>query len=233
MELSASKDEATGLWTLNGVESWEKTFKDMCTMLREGKNFKFSRYGDGEFFCMAGKIGKNCDQHEYFADLGQALNDAFYSSPNYMVGIQPLSVYGGLYQEALEFKPGPADIYNADVLHNASITMNLSLFIDAIYDRDVMLIGPGHISKMDKFFPSRWFLEIPDTNCWTHYSKIKNYLETFQDEQDVILLCASMMSEVLINDLKDLPCTIIDCGSVFDPYCDRLSRSYHHKLKLA
>jgi hypothetical protein len=48
----------------------------------------------------------------------------------------------------------------------------------------------------------------------------------------VVLLAASMMSEVLIDDFADHHHTFIDIGSVLDPYCGIKSRRYHHKLKL-
>src|SRR5688572_2860694 len=119
--MEAKRDELTGRWSLTGVEPSEVTFERMCKMLKEGENFKFARFGDGEFNCMFGKVGHNCDGHEYFPDLGTALNNAFYSDPQYMVGIQPLSVQGGLYQRAIIHSNGPKNIYDADVLHSASI----------------------------------------------------------------------------------------------------------------
>lgn len=228
MDLKAHKDEKTGRWTLEGVEPSEKTFERMCKMLRNGENFKFARYGDGEFLCMSGKVGRNCDGHDYFPDLGQALNDAFYSDPNYMVGIQPLSVHSGLYQRALSYKPGPKNIYDADVLHSASIDGRLKLFFDAVVSRATFVIGPTHLFP---FF--RYGVAIPDKNCWLDYRELKNGLRRAMsgDSDTVILLCASMMSEVIIHDFRDYPVTIIDCGSVFDPYVGKLSRSYHYKKK--
>lgn len=230
MQLTSSKDESTGRWTLHGVEPSEVTFERMCKMLREGKNFKFARYGDGEFFCMAGKIGRNCDKHEYFADLGQALNDAFYSDPDYMVGVQPLSVHSGLYQRALQFAPGPKNIYDADVLHSASIDGRLGEFMEALKGRYVIIIGPEHLKQLGL----RKHIVINSVNCWNDYDRLCDEIGKWINYgyDFVFLLCASMMSEVLINDFQYTAHTFIDCGSVFDPYVGKLSRSYHHKLKL-
>src|SRR3972149_4339318 len=230
MDLKAHRDESTGRWTLEGVEPSEVTFERMCKMLLEGENFKFARYGDGEFLCMAGKIGKNCDGHEYFPDLGMALNDAFYSDPKYMVGIQPLSVNGGLYQKAISQREGyPKNIYDADVLHSASIDGKMHLFFDSIKKRDVFMVGPKHLFP---FFSHG--IIIKDSNCWNDYKSITEGLQNMLSkiQGNVMLMCASMMTEVLINDLQNSNNTIIDCGSVFDPYVNKLSRSYHHKLKL-
>lgn len=228
--MEAFRNELTGRWSLTGVEPSEVTFERICKMLREKKNFKFARYGDGEFMCMDGKVGHNCDGHEYFADLGMALNDAFYDSPNYMVGIQPLSVHNGLYQRAVRDIPGPADIYDADVLHSASIDGKLSLFFDALKDRQVFCVGPLHL--FPKIF--EFGITIPDKNCWNDYSYIRKALSNmlYDESNLVILFCASMMTEVLINDFKHSPNTFIDCGSLFDPMAGKFSRSYHHKLTM-
>jgi len=234
--MEATRNETTGRWTLTGVEPSEVTFERMCKMLREGENFKFARYGDGEFLCMSGKVGHNCDGHEYFPDLGTALNDAFYSNPEYMVGIQPLSVQGGLHQRATINDNGPKNIYDADVLHSASIDGKLPEFFDSLKGRDCTLIGPEHLGSFaDK--NGFGFLQIPSKNCWLNYkttiSEIDSMLIYEYDYEFVFLLCASMMSEAIIDTYKDSQHTFIDCGSVFDVYAGKPSRSYHHKLKHA
>lgn len=229
MELISSKDETTGRWTLQGVEPSEVTFKRMLLMLDEGQNFKFARYGDGEFMCMAGHLGCNKDKHEFFADLGLALNDAFYSRPDYMVGIQPLSVQGGLYRRALQFGPGPDNIYDADVLHSASIDGKLQQFLDVMKNRRTVMVGPGYLTE--KKLTDAHVL-IPNLNCWMNYEGIMYRLKREIKPDDVVLLCASMMSEVILHELTREPITIIDCGSVFDPLAGKLTRSYHHKLTL-
>jgi hypothetical protein len=232
MELSASKNELTGRWTLEGVEPGEVTFDRICKMLRDKVNFKFARYGDGEFLCMSGKIGRNCDKHEYFPDLGMALNDAFYSHPQYMVGIQPLSVSGGLYQRAIKDKPGPKNIYDADILHSASIDGKLFVeFTRSLNYRHIVLVSPKYLLPLELFGSH---IPISETNCWKEYDLVRRSLSVALENKEnmVVLLCASMMSEVIINDFKDSPNTFIDCGSVFDPYVGKLSRRYHHKLNL-
>lgn len=228
MELKAHRDETTGRWTLEGVEPSEVTFKRICLWIDERINFKFARYGDGEFLCMAGKIGRNKDMHEYFADLGQALNDAFYADPSYMVGVQPLSVFHGLYQSALQFAPGPKLIKDADVLHSASIDGKLPEFMTVLDGRRTVLVGPEYLKAMG--FDAH--ILIPELNCWRNYDGVKHRLKKEIKTDDVVLLCASMMSEVLIHDFQREFITMIDCGSVFDPYVGKFSRSYHHKLKL-
>lgn len=227
--MQASRDETTGKWTLSGVEPSEVTFERMCKMLREGENFKFARYGDGEFNCMFGKHGHNCDGHEYFPDLGTALNNAFYSDPQYMVGIQPLAVQSGMWERAKQREGYPKNIYDADVLHSASIDGVITELLDACKKRTPTLIGPKHLGALS--LPQ---LEIPKENCWVTYQESIRLIEYRMNWEygDVFLLCASMMSEVIIDYFKEVDATFIDCGSVFDPYVGVKSRRYHHKLAL-
>jgi len=226
--MEATRNELTGRWSLSGVEPSEVTFERICKMLREGENFKFARYGDGEFNCMFGKRGHNCDGHEYFPDLGMALNDAFYSDPQYMIGIQPLSVQGGLHQKAISQREGYSkNIYDADVLHSASIDGKLSLFLDSLIGREVILVGPKHLSMLFE-----WHIMVKDKNCWLEHDAISDIILNTRRAYNnpVYLLCASMMSEVLISDFRNANVTMIDAGSVFDPYVNVKSRTYHHKL---
>jgi hypothetical protein len=227
-DLKPSRDELTGRWTIEGLEPSEEVLVKICEMLRLGVNFKFARYGDGEFNCMFGKRGKNCDGHEYFPGMGERLRLAL-SRANYMVGIQPLAL--SIYPELIKnFLPSPVHIVNADVLHNASIDGILHHFLDSFNGRYIVLVGPAHL----QYFFNGVHIVIPSVNCWTEYENVRQQI-AFHTEgvhNAVVLLAASMMSEVLIDDFADEPLTFIDVGSVLDPYCGIKSRRYHHKLKL-
>lgn len=224
--MKAERDETTGKWTLEGVENDKTTFKNICRMLRERKNFKFARYGDGEINCMMGKIGRNCDSHEYFPDLGQALHRSA-NNADYMVGIQPLSVerWPGIVEQMF-----PYTLFNADVLHSASIDGHLGEFMESLAGRHIILVGPTHLANL---FDCVHILT-PSLNCWLSFEEICQqidyHLEGF--EGAVVLLSCSMMAEVIIDRFKDEYHTFIDTGSVFDPLVGVKSRKYHHKLKL-
>jgi hypothetical protein len=227
MAYTVLKDESTGRWGVHGLEPTEETFDKICDMLRARVAFKFARYGDGEFNCMFGKQGMNVDRHEYFPDMGKRLNKALLRS-EYMVGIQPLALT--LYPEKILPLLTGLDVYNADVLHNASIDGNLQKFMDALKGRHVILVGPAHLAAIFDCV----HLIIPHVNCWLEYENIRNQIAFHVEgvNNAVVLLCASMMSEVLIDDFQDEPHTFIDSGSVFDPYCGIKSRKYHFKLRL-
>lgn len=221
----ATKNETTGRWYLEGVEPESETYERILMMLKENVNFKFARYGDGEINAMTGVRGHNCDGHEYFPDLGARLVKTVEQEPPYMVGIQPLSV-SHLRKEVDGYFDG-FTLYNADILHSASIDGVLGRFFSALEGHYIILVGPPHLAGLFDCV----HIVIPAKNCWLHYENIKEQMEYHFKKDCVFLLSASMMSEVLISDFQDFPCTMIDTGSVFDPYCNVNSRKYHYKLK--
>lgn len=230
-ELVPVKDPETGRWDLKGIEDSAVTYSKICEMLRKREVFKFSRFGDGEWNCMFGKNGWNCDGHTYFPELGASLRRVIQSKPTYMLGMQPLSMSYERSEQIKEFCEGlDVDWYNADVLHNASIDGKLQEFQDSLAGRYLVIVGPAHLTRIFDCV----HIVIPNQNCWENYEQVRQEIEFHIDgvNNAVVILCASMMSNVLIDDFADSHHTFIDAGSVFDPYCGVKSRKYHHKLKI-
>lgn len=220
--MEAIKNELTGRWTILGMEPSSLTYERFINYLTYGYNFKFARYGDGEFNAIFGKKGHNCDGHEYFPDLGERLRASF--SKNIFTGIQPLTLTLPYAKEALKLLEG-CNLVNADAIHNASIDGELHRLMDALKGRDVVCVGPAHLLPLfDQM------IVVPDKNCWLNYEKVKNHLEILIHSDKIVVLCASMMSEILIKDFEDEDITMIDVGSALDPLVGKLSRRYHHKL---
>ena len=44
--------------------------------IKKKENFSFTRWGDGEWFCVMGVNGQNCDGHKYFPEMRKLLNNA-------------------------------------------------------------------------------------------------------------------------------------------------------------
>jgi hypothetical protein len=195
------------------------TYQEIIDNLENGVNFSFSRFGDGEFNCMNGKKGANCDGHEYFPNLGEALNRAW-SDPRGVVAVQRLA--------RKQFKIEGA-YPDADVIHRASIDGELKSLFTVFNQRldDLILVGPTRL-RID----GCRFIEVPLKNAWSDYERVKRELSATVFMGDVVLYCCGMMAEVLIWDFYSTKYTQIDLGSVLDPYAGVQSRTYHKKLKL-
>lgn len=222
--MKAYRDETTGRWHSDLPD----VFDLICEKLRKREPFSFARYGDGEFNAIYGKKGHNCDGHEYFPDMGKRLREALESKPNYIVGLQPLTLASDRWPQIQKDFPG-IDWVDADSIHNASIDGRLQTLFP-FFSKGIF-VGPNHIVRAVK---NR--LVIPLLNCWIDYDRVHDTLAEMlygrSGEYIVIFLCASMMSEVIIEDFKYSGHTFIDMGSVLDPYTGVKSRRYHHKLNI-
>lgn len=206
-------------------------YEEICGKLRSEEPFSFSRFGDGEFAAIFGVEGANVDGHSFYPDLGARLRDVVERKPDYMMGLQTqaLLAHGALPIRALS--PG-IDWVLADSLHNASMEGCLGSFFDAIQRRKAALVGPQHLYEFSE--AKGWaHISVPSKNCWEQYDSI---LERLQEEVSgaglVVLFAASMMSNVLIDDMyASWPAnTYLDVGSVLDPYAGVCSRAYHKEL---
>lgn len=214
-------------------------FDELVEMLDDGVPFSFSRFGDGEFNAIFGLSGANCDGHRYFPDLGRRLEEILQRHPEYLLGLQPLAIIVHGVKQILSVSShadGAKGIQwvLADSLHIASLDGRLDLFFDALRGRRTMLVGPEHLREFS--LSKGWdYQQVPARNCWTAYEETLDGLKTWlSDSGDVVLFCASMMSNVLIDDLftYNPANTYIDAGSVFDPSAGVVSRPYHKGLRL-
>ncbi|KKK48173.1 hypothetical protein LCGC14_3147820 [marine sediment metagenome] len=200
------------------------TYKDIIHNLDNGIDFSFSRFGDGEMFCMEGKEGMNCDRHKYFPDLGKALRNVL----NDPKGVMALLPNGDKLRTLYDI-----DWADGRCFCDASIRGDLERFTDALIDKYVIVVGPLHLYELNFF---NWFIQVPTRNAWLEYDRIKKELKPHNTipvtPGNVIIYACGMMAPVLIHDLYREDITQIDVGAVFDPYCGVYSRLYHKDLKL-
>ena len=202
----------------------------MIEMINEKKNFSFSRWGDGEWACILNPSQRkaNTDGHRYFHDLSERLENILRSVPAYYIGLQRLafSQYSG--SERFNRLVGMNKWVSNESVHRASIKGHLSDLVKAIETRNVILVGNKHLYKLGIF---NRFVQIPLDDCWKSYEKTRKEIESAITKDCVILYCASMMTNVLVDDFANESITQIDCGSVFDPYVGRNIRAYHKNIK--
>lgn len=214
------------------LPKWDVTYHAIIDKLKVNENFAFSRWGDGEWKCILGYKGNNCDGHIYYPSLSKRLSEVIDSHPKYIMGMQPLSVR--VMWDNISNKANSIEWVNADALHYASINGVLNKFTDAIKNRNIILVCGSYMKGINIFKPNDICL-IDSVNCYLNYDATLREVKGKIKDNSVVLFCASMMSNVLIDDLFNLnnKCTYIDAGSVFDPYVGKISRSYHKTLKIA
>lgn len=209
----------------------ELTFDIILEKIRKNEPFSYARYGDGEWNAILQKKpgGRNCDGHEYFPDLGLRLFEILESEPQYYLGLQRLASEQNIGDIRFDRLVAKNKWVDNEIMHRASIKGRMNEFFDAIKDRYVILVGNIALRRLHFYAES---IAIPDKNCWLEYERVKANIAHLVRPGAIVLYCASMMSEVLIDEFKDCNLIQIDCGSVFDPYVGVNSRSYHSNLKL-
>ena len=112
------------------------TYQTFLEKIKSKTPFSFTRYGDGEWNAVFGKQGSNCDQHQYFPEMGKALVRCLSNSPRYFLGMQGLGYRqrtDQINELISEFNLPPANQWtDADILHKASINGNLMQFINTV-----------------------------------------------------------------------------------------------------
>ena len=213
-------------------------YNEILTKLRDKEPFKFSRWGDGEWGCMFGWQGKNRDGNTYLPELRQELIKIINSEPDYYIGIQPgvlVDVGRGYVPEMRKYVMDTLFRMNlntvvGDVLHYASEFGYLGEFVDALKDRNVIVIGAEYFAKIP------WgtgFIKIPPNDSFSDNERVFEFIISHAvDINDPVFLVAAAMNSNVIIDYIPEDVTAIDIGSVFDPYLGRPRASYQHKMKI-
>lgn len=232
MELSDLKKRISQYDYINQYRLW-------IHQLNQNEVVILSRWGDGEFKCLyqLEKENKyNCDGHKYYKDLGDRLKKILKSHPPYTNG---LSAFGSL--KKVKDKKG---IYILDrvltdypninwilgcVFRKVSLDIGLSDFFSILNKKSVVLVGPKHMKVLNKRFSFNHII-IPEKNCWIEYDNVLK--KCMNQNANIYIFCASMMANVLIDDLYQLKknVSLIHIGSTFDPYVGKCTRSNHSDM---
>ena len=196
----------------------------------------FSRWGDGEWSAILGKRGQNCDGHAYSAELQRDLTQVLEAKPTYYLGLQNAALrrYGPEIEAWLEARHLDLSWVPSDLWHHASMRDQLGPFIEVLRAREVILVGPERLQSLDLPFPLATFIEIPLSNCHEVIDGVVRCLEgaILQHPGAVISLSASMSANVIVHRVhQQYPhATLLDLGSLWEPYVGVINRAYHRKI---
>ena len=200
-------------------------------MLAAGTPFSFSRWNDGQWNMVLGKTeGTTGDGHAYAKVIGDHLTSILLSGPEYMMGMQNLSIKGKRGERVVSWvrKNLPSmKWYDADAIHHASMRGELRGLIDLLDKKRVVVLGPEHMRELPF---CNGFVPIPPTDAF--YARDELYDELgalLDDEPTIVSMSAGWTTNVLIDQLHKVHGgvhTFIDMGSVWDPYVGVFSRGY-------
>jgi hypothetical protein len=136
--------------------------------------------------------------------------------------------------------------HDSDVFHwaisHADRFDEFHAFLAALRGRRTIVVGPPHVrGATADLFGAAAFVEVPAVDCYPAATDVLCRtldLAVPMRDHPVVLLSASMPAELLavaLHDAKsaDRPMTVLDMGSVWDPYAGVFSRSYMRQLHAA
>ena len=212
--------------------------QDYVDLLSTGFRFVQANYGDGEWACILGHDGANCNGEHYSKPLQKALQDTLHNPPHGHVwyGSNPGKklqdivsswlVGEGISQRAWVYK---------EIISGANVNGKLHDFIGACRTLGPIIVGPKHLRKpeINDLFNSRGFVAVPDKDAYLAIERTTKDTCKFIEETEasLVLVCSGMASNPLIFDLarKYDHLTLIDMGACLDPYVANYSRSGYRK----
>ena len=214
------------------VVDWaELTVATYAALVHDRIHFAQAAYRDGEWYCMLGFSGGNCNGEDYHPTLRAALLRTL-TEPvgQWCVFWYPHPKLGrpardGAVKWLAENKPDVRWIPDRPV--GAANELGLAApFWRACRTRRVVLVGPAHLSRLD-LFPVAHHIQTPDGTAWQHVGRICDEVRAVMEPDDLVLFASGMATNLMIWELWPEvrgTVTLYDIGSALDPYCGVFSR---------
>lgn len=214
---------------------------DLLKKLEAGENIVFTKFGDGEYLCMLGIPGHNCDGDTYTFWLKNALKKSLINlskKENVYIGKWHTAQVCNYYKRIVK----PYDITIPFVSYHLIMNDKDFLHVPYMYEfvkfvastkRKKILFANKYNKRLKDLFKADIFIEIPENSWSLEYETWKTALEKHIEKDALILLAGGLCSKVLIHDITsahDVSC--IDIGSSFDILGGkRNSRGWQHSYE--
>lgn len=218
-------------FTKERIEEIKEIFLEWTKKIENIENFHFVKFGDGEFFCMMGVQGKNCDNHPYSKELGDKLYESWYFF-NKLDNVWVAEWAG--HKQDMNFN-SPSEIFQKELLektntnvkfvHYEILLQNILLpekldFFKSIKEskRKKIFVGPKRLKGVVNFLNVDYIIEVPLVNSFSLYGEILKKILKEIEKDCIILTCVGMPAKSLIHKAieynKNITC--LDVGSGFD-----------------
>lgn len=198
--------------------------------------FSLSRWGDGEFHAIFETgLKRNCDGSRITREIGVELKKVLLAKHNYYYCLLDCAI--GMFDNkicTLIGDNGRIEWNEGDFFVEASTNGDLFPFIEAVRQRRTAYIGPPHLIEVSNDLGCPFFLQIPRVDAFYFIQDIIiNAINLrLNSRVDLFLVSAGFAAKIIVDRLWEhigKEVTIIDVGSLFDPYAGVQSRSYNIK----
>jgi len=199
-----------------------------------------TRFCDGEWWCMNGINGKNCDGAAMTPQLGRALWAAWWhfiaiQSQPYGINSMPhihaktFTMSAGKNIKTLDpWQWQGTNVYDSSWTETAVQSGEICRLLSSI--PDAVLVGTDHLESVAKL--AGWqFIRCHNENAFLELSDILNALQECWTQRHVILCCGLAAEPLAMHINMQTPWrTILDLGAILDPIGGRCSRRYQRDL---
>jgi hypothetical protein len=208
--------------------------------LNAGDVFTFIRLGDGEWSAIqqdrvrtssgSQTLNHKSLQQGMIKVIARAPDD-----PKYILALRRTSYRANITGWLEQHAPKHVKFHDCTVLYKASKKGQLYPFVETLRNLNVpiKLVGPERLSALDpRVFSIGQHIQIPGKNCWAQRERILEEALRARDPACYLVtagpagkvFCWSLFQRVGQHSW------IIDCGSLWDPYVGRRTRTYHKRL---
>lgn len=210
----------------------ELTVADYVGLIQSQTSFAQANYGDGEWKCLLGFVGRNVNGEVYSPALAAALRTTLLSPVGQWCGTNPgRSMRIDVEAWVLHRRPKVRLVWK-ETLSAANVRGELAPFFRAVRERGCILVGPRHLTALNPDVIGHVeHILVPDATAWQDVDFISAIILEVVWETDIVLFAAGMATNLLIHRLRPmLPlATLLDVGAILDPYVGRFSRKGYRK----
>jgi len=212
--------------------------QDYVELLDKRTRFVQANYGDGEWACILGHPGQNCNGEHYIQPLQMALIDTLVNPPpgHIWYGSNPGKKLGPSVEEWITNRCLNQRVWvYKEVLSGANANGKLGPLIQAVRRRRTVLVGPKHLRNEDvhKIWNIKAQVSVPTSDAFLAIERtVEQTLEmVWKEKPDLILVCSGMAANPLMFRVARLCAvpTMIDMGATLDPYAGIWSRNAYRK----
>lgn len=204
--------------------------------IRKNAPFQLSRFGDGEVLCMqlaTLPLRCNCDGSAFTQELINPMRQIFKNNYNYFHCLLDcsFSLHANEFRRFIDTTCPSMEFYDGEIWQKLSFNNSITELTQAIAPYNPCFIGGSHIHNvkyMKGLESGIRFIETPEKNAYDSFERIfTQCMNMHLAGCRMFLFSCGYTSKILIDTLFPYighDSFIIDAGSVFDPYCGKLSR---------
>ena len=205
-------------------------------LIRENKPFSFSRFGDGEVLCMFhdARVPQNCDGSLFLMDLIAPMMQIFSNQYDYYHCLLDCSFdwSGDSFREFINKTCSEMPFYDGEIWQEMSFNGRITELVETISLYEPVFVGGSHLKNVTYIKGVKnnsVHLPVPDINAFIDINRIlSDIADLFVSGKRMFCFSAGYTTKIIIDTLYPVigeEAFMIDMGSVFDPYCGKLSRS--------